>query len=205
MRREEQTRAAKEVGVESLVFLGHADGRVEYDLDVCAATSRASSARSARTSSSRQSPVRDLDSHLRAATPITSRRREATVAAVYPDARNPFAHPELLDEGLEPWSVRRDVGAGRRRTPTDCVDVTDQVDRKMRALMCHETQHPDPVDDRRAGPRLDGVHGHVDMRASPKGASVRRSRWSTPGSAALAGSLLATSPALSPGARNLRS
>ena len=32
MRRIEQTRAAKEVGVESLIFLGHADGRVTYDL-----------------------------------------------------------------------------------------------------------------------------------------------------------------------------
>ena len=31
---------------------------------------------------------------------------EAALAAVYPDARNPFAHPELLaEEGLEAWSV----------------------------------------------------------------------------------------------------
>ena len=30
----------------------------------------------------------------------------AAYAAVYPDARNPFAHPELLDdEGLVPWTV----------------------------------------------------------------------------------------------------
>ncbi len=31
----------------------------------------------------------------------------ATIDAVYPDARNPFAHPELLEEGLEPWTVPR--------------------------------------------------------------------------------------------------
>ena len=30
---------------------------------------------------------------------------EATTCAIYPDARNPFAHPELLDDGLEPWTV----------------------------------------------------------------------------------------------------
>ena len=30
----------------------------------------------------------------------------AAIAAIYPDARNPFAHPELLrDEGLEEWAV----------------------------------------------------------------------------------------------------
>src|SRR4051812_48406314 len=34
MRRVEQTRAAKEVGVESLIFLGRADGRVVADLDL---------------------------------------------------------------------------------------------------------------------------------------------------------------------------
>ena len=30
---------------------------------------------------------------------------EATVCAVYPDARNPFAHPELLADGYEPYTV----------------------------------------------------------------------------------------------------
>jgi hypothetical protein len=31
---------------------------------------------------------------------------EATMSAIFPDARNPFAHPELLDEeGLKPWEV----------------------------------------------------------------------------------------------------
>ncbi len=34
------------------------------------------------------------------------------------------------------------MGGGR---PDACFDVTDQFDRKMRALLCHETQHPDPA------------------------------------------------------------
>src|SRR4051812_45025270 len=36
-RRDEQTRAAKEVGVTDLVFLGFPDGRVEYGLELRAA------------------------------------------------------------------------------------------------------------------------------------------------------------------------
>ena len=42
---------------------------------------------------------------------------EAAIAAVYPDARNPFAHPELLAaEGLEAWAVSEVwLMAGRRR------------------------------------------------------------------------------------------
>ena len=40
IRREEQTRAAKEVGVTDLIFLGFPDGRVEYNLTLRAALSR---------------------------------------------------------------------------------------------------------------------------------------------------------------------
>lgn len=33
------------------------------------------------------------------------------------------------------------MGDGR----SDAVDVTDHVERKLRALMCHESQHVDPA------------------------------------------------------------
>ena len=62
---------------------------------------------------------------------------------MYPDARNPFAHPELLeDEGLEPWSVGETwlMAAG---TPNRFVDVTDTFDRKIDALRSHASQHSD--------------------------------------------------------------
>lgn len=142
MRREEQTRAAKEVGVEALVFLGHADGRVVYDLGLRRDISRV--IRQVRPNVVLcQSPVRDL-TRVYASHPDHLAAAEATVAAVYPDVWNQFAHVDLLAEGFEPWSVAELWVLGGPQ-PTDCVDVTDQVDRKMRALMCHETQHPDPV------------------------------------------------------------
>src|SRR6476620_3332538 len=103
MRREEQTRAAKEVGVEELMFLGFADGRVQPDLQLRAALSRA--IRIARPQVViTQSPHLDL-TRIYGSHPDHVATGQAAIAAVYPDARNPFAHPELLTEGLEPWAV----------------------------------------------------------------------------------------------------
>jgi LmbE family N-acetylglucosaminyl deacetylase len=64
---------------------------------------------------------------------------EAALAAVYPDSRNPFAHPELLDEGLEPHTVE-EVWMMAFPTPDTWVDVTEQFDRKVAALRCHRSQ-----------------------------------------------------------------
>ena len=60
--------------------------------------------------------------------------------AVYPDARNPFAFPELLaDEGLEAWTVS-EVWLGGSPRADHAVDVTEVVDRKFQALKSHVSQ-----------------------------------------------------------------
>jgi LmbE family N-acetylglucosaminyl deacetylase len=65
---------------------------------------------------------------------------ESTLRAVYPDARNPFAFPELLaDEGLEAWTVS-EVWLGASPRADHAVDVTDVVDRKWAALTSHVSQ-----------------------------------------------------------------
>ena len=66
------------------------------------------------------------------------------MCAVYPDARNPFAYPELLDEAPRAVGGRRGVGDGRAAPDPDPIDVTAAVDRKIAALLCHVSQHPDP-------------------------------------------------------------
>jgi LmbE family N-acetylglucosaminyl deacetylase len=142
MRRVEQTRAAKEVGVETLIFLGHGDGRVVADLTLRRDLSRV--IRQVRPQLVlTQSPVRDLN-RIYASHPDHLAAAEGTIAAVYPDSRNPFAYPELIDEGLAAWTVP-EVWVMGGPTPAVTVDVTEQVDRKMRALLCHETQHVDPA------------------------------------------------------------
>src|SRR5262245_32034631 len=66
------------------------------------------------------------------------------MAAVYPDARNRWAHPELEAEGLEPWAVEETwIGAGID-SPTHYIDVSTAVDRKVDALLSHKSQLPDP-------------------------------------------------------------
>jgi LmbE family N-acetylglucosaminyl deacetylase len=69
---------------------------------------------------------------------------EATLCAVYPDARNAFTFTELLDEGHEPWTVS-EVWLMASPRADHAVDVTDHVEQKIRALLRHESQHPDPV------------------------------------------------------------
>jgi LmbE family N-acetylglucosaminyl deacetylase len=65
---------------------------------------------------------------------------ESTLRAVYPDARNPFAFPELLaDEGLEAWTVD-EVWLGASPRADHAVDVTDVVELKFAALKSHVTQ-----------------------------------------------------------------
>ncbi|HYV60960.1 MAG TPA: PIG-L family deacetylase, partial [Acidimicrobiia bacterium] len=67
---------------------------------------------------------------------------EASLAAVYPDARNPFAHPELLADGYEPWTVL-EVWMMAAPSRNRWVDVTDALPRKLDALRSHVSQHTD--------------------------------------------------------------
>jgi LmbE family N-acetylglucosaminyl deacetylase len=64
---------------------------------------------------------------------------EAALCAVYPDARNPFAFPDLLEEGLEPHTVSEVWLMGNER-PDRVVDATEQFDRKLAALRSHRSQ-----------------------------------------------------------------
>ncbi|MCU0260782.1 MAG: PIG-L family deacetylase [Ilumatobacteraceae bacterium] len=142
IRRKEQTIAAAEVGVNDLHFLGHMDGEVVASLEL-----RHEISRVIRTVRPQvvitQSPERNLD-RVYSSHPDHTATGEATLCAVYPDARNPFAFPELLTSGLEPWSVS-EVWVMGHHAPREVVDITHQVERKLRALHAHASQHPDPT------------------------------------------------------------
>ena len=96
MRRKEQTAAAATVGVEDLIFLGHPDGRVEANLALRCDLSRVIRQVRPKVVMS-QSPDRNYD-RIFTSHPDHLATGEATMCAVYPDARNPFAFPELLEE-----------------------------------------------------------------------------------------------------------
>src|SRR5579863_2636214 len=142
LRREEQRAAAAEVGVHDVTFLGYPDGRLTPSIEL-----RRDISRQIRLFRPErlvcQSPDRLWD-RIGASHPDHLAAGEASVCAVYPDARNPFAHPELLEEGLEPWSVP-ELWLMSAPEVTHVVDVTDTFDRKMAALRCHRSQIADPA------------------------------------------------------------
>ena len=144
LRQDEQRAAAAVVGVSDVRFLGHPDGMVQASFELRRDISRViRQVRPERVVT--QSPERNLE-FIYASHPDHLATGEAAVDAVYPDARNPFAHPELLDvEGLEPWSVAElwIMGPGGDHAGV-AVDTTATVDRKVAALMCHKSQMPDP-------------------------------------------------------------
>jgi LmbE family N-acetylglucosaminyl deacetylase len=164
IRRAEQTAAAKHVGVTELVFLGHPDGRVESTLDLRRDLSRVMrQVRPQRVVT--QSPERMYE-RMYASHPDHLATGEATICAVYPDARNEFAHPELLAEGWEPWTVD-EIWLMAARDADRFVDITDALDRKLDALKSHVSQHPDPD-------RLDTLMGDwatavAEMAGYPEG------------------------------------
>lgn len=140
IRQAEQRAAAKAVGVSDVTFLGYPDGRVEvsYDLrrDIARHIRRVRPQR-VLTSTPERNYARIGISH-----PDHMAVGEATLFAVYPDARNPFAHPELLaDEGLVDWKVA-EVWLGGDAQADHFADVTKLLDRKLDAIRCHESQLP---------------------------------------------------------------
>jgi LmbE family N-acetylglucosaminyl deacetylase len=138
LRRAEQRAAAAAVGVTDVRFLGYPDGRLELTLDLRRDITRViRQVRPQRVLTS--SPERFWE-RIGASHPDHMTVGESTLRAVYPDARNPFAFPELLDdESLDAWTVPEVWLSGSPRAD-HAVDVTDVVDQKWKALMSHVTQ-----------------------------------------------------------------
>ena len=138
LRRAEQTAAAAQLGVTDLRFLGYPDGRLELTLDLRRDISRViRQVRPQRVLTT--SPERMWD-RVGASHPDHMTVGEAVLRAVYPDARNPFAFPELLaDEDLEAWTVP-EVWLSASPQAHHAVDVTDTAERKFAALESHITQ-----------------------------------------------------------------
>ncbi len=138
LRQAEQRAAAAAVGVTDVRFLGYPDGRLEPTLQLRRDISRViRQVRPQRVLTS--SPERMYD-RIGASHPDHMTTGESTLRAVYPDARNPFAHPELLaEEGLRAWTVQ-EVWLGASPRADHAVDITEVVERKFAALESHVTQ-----------------------------------------------------------------
>jgi LmbE family N-acetylglucosaminyl deacetylase len=165
LRRAEQVAAAKCVGVQDVRFLGYPDGRVEATLDLRRDLARV--IRQVRPDRAVcPSPERNY-ARIPASHPDHRAVGSAALDAVYPDARNPFAFPELRDrEGLAPWTVR-EVWIAGSPSPAHYVDVTATFPRKIAALRAHESQiaHMDDLEDRLRG----WLTRNADLAGLPEG------------------------------------
>lgn len=150
LRRREQLAAAAELGVAKVTFLGYPDGRLSPSLDLRRDVSRV--VRQFRPDRLVcQSPEHNW-ARIGASHPDHRAAGEAAVCAAYPDARNPFAHPGLLEEGLEPHSVR-ELWLMASPRPNRAVDITATFLAKIAALRRHESQvaHESDLDGRVRG------------------------------------------------------
>ena len=138
IRRGEQIAAAAACGVSDVRFLGYRDGQLTVSHELRRDLSRV--IRQVRPQRAViQSPERNWN-RIYSSHPDHLAAGEAAIQAVYPDARNPFAHPTLLqDEGLADWSVP-EVWVMAAKEPNHYVDVTDFFDAKIAALRAHESQ-----------------------------------------------------------------
>lgn len=139
IREREQRAAASAVGVQRVDFLeGYSDGTIEPTLalrrDITATIRRFRPDRILTSA-----PLRRWERIAGPSHPDHLAVGEAVTRAIYPDSRNPFAFPELLEQGLEPWVVR-EVWYQGGPSPDHAVDVTSLFERKIAALRAHESQ-----------------------------------------------------------------
>ncbi len=139
-RKQEQAEAAKALGIHEVVFLDYPDGELEPSLGLRREIVR----QIRRTRAYRlvcQSPDRVWEpqymigrfhpDHLAAA--------QATMAAVYPAAQNPWDFPELMAEGFPPSRVKELYVIGAPLT-NHAVDISSTIEQKLAALACHVSQ-----------------------------------------------------------------
>jgi LmbE family N-acetylglucosaminyl deacetylase len=138
IRQREQREAGAVIGVTDITFLNYVDGHLEPSLalrkDIVRQIRRVKPDRIVC-----QSPERNWD-RIGASHPDHLAAGEATVQAVYPDARNPFAYTDLLEEeNLHPHKVR-EIWLMGFANPDHFVDITDTFELKMATLRAHASQ-----------------------------------------------------------------
>ena len=137
VRQREQRTAGEAIGVTDITFLNYRDGSLEPTLglrkDIVKAIRIAQPDRMVI-----QSPERNWE-RIGTSHPDHLAAGEGAIQAVYPDARNPFAFPDLLEAGIKPWRVK-ELWVMGHATPDHFVDITETFPLKMKALHSHVSQ-----------------------------------------------------------------
>jgi LmbE family N-acetylglucosaminyl deacetylase len=160
VRTAEQRAAADVLGVTEIVHLGYPDGYLTPSLDLRRDVTR-QIRRFRPDLLITQNPQRRLDHNPFIGHPDHLATGEATLASVYPAARDRLNFPELLDEGFEPWKVRQVLLSGVEE-PNLWIDVSETFDIGLEALKQHRSQ----VGDRDVGARM---RERAQMVGEPQG------------------------------------
>ncbi len=141
-RQNEQRDAAAELGVHEVEFLNHPDGYLEHTLelrrDIARMIRKHKPDRLISMTSTRSFTNSGYINH-----PDHIATGDATLAAVYPTARDRMTFPELITEGYEPHKVREVYVTGTE-TPDCWIDISETIDKKIAALYRHASQVSDP-------------------------------------------------------------
>ena len=138
IRKREQQAAGRVLGLKEVVFLGYEDSMLQPTLEL-----RRDIAREIRRHKPdiliSQNPVRTLRGTGYVGHPDHLAAGEATLAAVFPTARDRMTFPELLEAGLEPHKVK-EVLVNDFQEPDKWIDVSDTIDVAVEALKQHVSQ-----------------------------------------------------------------
>ena len=142
IRQREQRAAAKVLGIKRIEFLGYKDGHVSPNLKL-----RRDIVRMIRKYKPElvitHVPGRVLDAPMGGSHPDHLAVGEATMAAVYPDSRNPRAFRGLLKQGYAPHIVN-EVWIPYWILGDHFVDISKTLDLKLEALKKHKSQVSKP-------------------------------------------------------------
>jgi LmbE family N-acetylglucosaminyl deacetylase len=135
----EQRAAADILGVRDIVHLGYPDGYLQPTLEL-----RRDITRQIRRFRPdlviTQNPQRRLDHNPFIGHPDHLATGEATLASVYPAARDHLNFPELwTEEKLEPWKVRQVLLTGVEE-PNLWIDVAETFETGLAAILAHTSQ-----------------------------------------------------------------
>ena len=137
LRREEQRAAAQVLGVKDVFFLDYVDGELAYTPEFSRDVVRA--IRTIRPHAVFSHDPNQIVRNTFINHPDHRCAGAVTLDAVYPLARNRPTFPELLNEGLEPYSAK-EIYLWSTSDINHSVDITDVIDLKLEALSKHVSQ-----------------------------------------------------------------
>ena len=137
-RRKEQINAGKVLGLKDVAFLGYPDSYLEPSLSPSQGHRKGDKTVQAGRGHL-PVPAAYTGRRVGRRTSRPSGRGEATLAAVFPTARDHMTFPELLEEGFEPHKVA-EVWITGHPDPDVFIDVTDHMETAVKALAEHKSQ-----------------------------------------------------------------